>query len=392
MSSTRQHVEFSPSSSERAIACPGSLRLIKMAPPERPSRYAEEGTAAHALLHRCYTECKDAVVFVGQEVEGFIVDQVMAEAVQVCLDAYRSDIVPGDITFVETRIDLAAFGAPLPATGTADFIRFRPATGHLKVIDFKYGQGIAVEVDDNAQLRYYAAGACARLECEEHIVHDIEISIVQPRAFHPDGPIRSELISVFGLSDWLDKLFSAMRSSQETDAPLQPGRHCKFCRAASICPGIQSKALAVAGADFAGTSITVPPDPASFSPERLSWVLSSADVLRNWLAAVETRAFAEISQGRDIPGWKLVPRRPTRKWGDDDVAGDALLAAGLSSDEIYIKKIITPPAAEKLLGKEKKAAVSHLIMAESSGLALVPTSDKRQAVLGNAAADFDIIN
>ena len=385
------HVEFSPSSSARAMACPGSIRLIRQAPPERPSRYALEGTAAHALLQKCFVEGKKAMSFNGQVVEGHLVDVAMADAVQVGLDVYLDDVQPGDIVITEASVDLAAFGAPMDASGTADFIRYRPATRHLWVVDYKHGQGIAVEVEGNTQLRYYAAGACARLESDGHLVREIEVSVVQPRAFHLDGPIRSESISVIDLCEWIENLFAAMRRCKEPDAPLLPGRHCKFCRAASICTALEAKALAVAETDFTATTITIPPSPASLPLDRIGWVLSNADVLRNWLSAVEARAFFEISQGRDIDGWKLVARRATRKWGDDDVAGSVLLAAGLSNDEIYTKKIITPAAAERRLGKEKKGAVSHLIVAESSGSTLAPITDKRPALPGNAAADFDII-
>lgn len=160
------HVEHSPSSAYRWMACPGSIALIRQAPPELPNRYAAEGTAAHALLHECYVESKPAAAFVGRTIDGFEVTGEMAEAVQIALDFYASETQPGDIAFVEQHIDLSDFGAPVPASGTADFVRYRPATGHLLVADFKYGKGIAVEVERNSQLYFYALGACAQMEKE----------------------------------------------------------------------------------------------------------------------------------------------------------------------------------------------------------------------------------
>lgn len=44
---TAAHSNLGASSAKRWMGCPGSNALLEHAPPEQPSKYAAEGTAAH---------------------------------------------------------------------------------------------------------------------------------------------------------------------------------------------------------------------------------------------------------------------------------------------------------------------------------------------------------
>ncbi|BAE51524.1 DUF2800 domain-containing protein [Paramagnetospirillum magneticum] len=380
------HVEHGFSSYSRYAACPGSIRECRKAPPERPSPYAEEGTDAHECGEIGLRQGIDAIELIDRKVGGSIVDEDMAAAVQVYLDFCRSQIEDGDIVFVELPVDLAPLNPPVPLRSRLDFARYRPSTQSLLVTDYKHGQ-LVVEVHGNGQLRGYALGACVELDKLGHVVSEVQIAIVQPRAYHEDGPIRFEVISAFELFEWSVDLFDVINRTLEPDAPLVAGEHCRFCRAKPVCPEMERMALATAEAQFTDTTITVPPAPSSMAPARIGQVLNAAEIIEGWLKSVREHAHASLEQGVEIPGWKLVPKRAQRKWADDDLASDALLTAGLPILDIYTRKIITPAAADKLLGKNKDV-VKHLVVAESSGTTLAPAGDKRQAVAGGAAADF----
>lgn len=220
------------------------------------------------------------------------------------------------------------------------------------------------------------------------MVSEIEIAVIQPRAFHPDGPTRRETISSVHALEYLDQLFDAMRRTMEADAPLVAGSHCRFCRAASICRALEAKAGSVVGIDFTGPAITVPRNPDTLPLSAIGTILDQADVVKNWISAIESRAVAEILAGNTVPGWKLVARRAMRKWSDEDGAAQALQSAGMADNDIFNKKIITPTQAEKLLGKDKKAAMKGFIVTESSGSTLAPITDRRPALPSSAVADF----
>lgn len=388
----RTHSACSPSSAYRFAPCPGSVRLIAEAPPQKDSPYALQGTAAHELGEMCITEGRDAIEYLDRVVEGFTVDADMAEAVQVMVDFARVETLPDDIVFVEHSFDLASLGPPVEYRGTADFVRYRPSTKQLLVADYKHGAGVPVDAENNPQLRSYALGACVDLERRGHIVSEVDIVVVQPRAPHREGPVRRELVSAYDLVEWSADLFAALTRTMAPDAPLVAGAHCKFCPAAAICPALATHSMAVVEAEFSGVSITVPPDPVKMTPERISQVLTAADVVETWLESVRSHAHTQLEAGVDIPGWKLVQKRATRKWVDEDLAAAALLRLEASADDIYTRKIVSPAQAEKILGKSAKKHLEHLVVAESSGTTLAPAADKRPAVTAGAAGDFSAIS
>jgi hypothetical protein len=115
--------------------------------------------------------------------------------------------------------------------GTADAVII--GKNRLVVCDFKTGK-FPVEVKKNKQLMIYGLGALARYGNESTT---LELTIVQPRSFHPDGPIRSWDISATDLVSWgYESLQKATEACEEKKPDLNVGDHCRFCNARSICP------------------------------------------------------------------------------------------------------------------------------------------------------------
>jgi len=103
------HSRLGASSASRWFACPGSVKLSGRVTETAPvSVYAAEGTAAHALAEICLRGKHEADEMIGRTVEGFEVDEGMAEAVQVYLDTVRDLLfMAGDSDLsIETRINL----------------------------------------------------------------------------------------------------------------------------------------------------------------------------------------------------------------------------------------------------------------------------------------------
>lgn len=391
------HSKIGASSSKRWLTCPGSIPLSKDIP-NRGSTYAMEGTAAHQLAEMCLNEELDAQYFVatnsiitvrdnGAEYP-FPVTQEMADAVQVYLDFVR-DGEPFD-TLVEVKFHLADLHEGL--FGTADCVQWFADEAKLRVIDYKHGQGTPVEAVGNPQGMYYALGALTTLRFPARVV---EIVIVQPRCPHADGPIRSWTIGVDELLDWQADLLDGVKrveiasrehgnSGRWDQDFLAAGDHCKFCPAAGVpgrCSAIDGKQQQLARVEFEPM--------VQYDPVKLAQALNDMPAVEARIKAIREFAYAEAEAGRAPPGYKLVDKRATRKWRDEDVAHDVMLRVGLERGDLFApSKMLSPAQIEKLLPKDKRNILEELTVKESSGHTLAPAGDKRAAVKQSAQLDF----
>lgn len=374
------HSLLGASGMHRWAACPGSVRLIREVGPGASSAYAEEGTDAHALAATYLNNTRlDIRSWVDTEVEidgrTFTVTEEMVDAVERYAEVVGSLMVGASKLFIEQRFDLSAVHPG--CFGTADAVVWRPHTRELYVIDFKYGAGIAVDVKENPQLTYYALGAFLQLKLPaEHV----ELVVVQPRAYHPDGDVRKWGASPSELLDFRRDLIDFAKQTEAADAPLVAGDHCRFCPALTTCPKVKEMRQEVARGKFAKVN--------ALAGEDLKLALESVPLLQAWCKAVHEYAFAMASNGRAVPGYKLVDKRASRKWISELRAAEwARKIADLDDDEIFKPRaMVGVPAIEKLVGKG--AVPLDLITAESSGLTLVPADDNRPPVVKSAAAKF----
>lgn len=371
------HSKLGASSMYRWKECPGSVRLSQGIE-SVTSSYAAEGSRAHEVA---------ALAVQGLPLIDDVDDE-MWEAVCVYRDTIWKDRTilrkTGSdkhiVEWIEQKFDLSSI---FPGCfGTADFVMYSPKVKGLIVYDFKYGAGIAVEVTDNVQLKYYGLGALvqANVACDF-----VELVIVQPRCNHPDGPVRRHRLSSMEILDFAADLVDYARATQEPDAPLKPGDHCRFCPAAGQCPALESKAQLVAREEFTPTK--------TYNPERLSEVLHWLPALESWAKSVREFAYAESMHGRTPPGWKLAAKRATRKWKPDVDFEKIWQTLNVFEEDAFEEpKLKSPAQVEKLLTSEQKPLLEALVLKESSGVALVPESDRRQAIKKDPKSEFTAID
>lgn len=364
---------------ERWSNCPGSVRLSEGIE-SRTSVYAEEGTKAHELAAEILEHFKR-----GQELTLQDVDEEMLEHVSVYTDSVMNLVrqatqTKGSFFLIEHKFDLSEVHPGL--FGTADAVIYDAKAQTLYVWDLKYGQGIAVDAENNVQLKYYGLGALlsAKVPCRE-----VELVIAQPRCAHVDGPIRRHRFDSFDLLEFAASLKEFAVKTEDPNAPLNPGDHCRFCPAAGICPAVHEKALMLAREEFSQVL--------SYDPEKLSKTLNWLPVVEAWIENVRAFAYGEAEHGRCPPGWKLVQKRPTRKWKTNiDVAFEVMSKFDLDPKDIYEEPAVKSPAQmEKLLRKEERERLEVLIEKKSSGYALAHESDKRPAARLDAASEFSEI-
>jgi hypothetical protein len=169
---------------------------------------------------------------------------------------------------------------------------------------------------------------------------------------------------------------------------MRPGEWCRFCPAAGACPALRERALTTAQIEFGDTPLPSPPEPASLPAAQVGRLLAASDLVELWIRALRAHAHAELEAGRAMPGWKLVPKRATRRWRDEEQAVVDLQALGVPEDELIARKLKSPAQVEKLLGSGRKHEIADLVVAESGGTTLAPQTDPRPSLLSGAAAEF----
>ncbi|UXS23121.1 DUF2800 domain-containing protein [Agrobacterium tumefaciens] len=427
--SAREHAVWSASSTDRNWNCAGALAITKDLP-ETTNEAADWGTCCHQISEKCLRRGVQASEFIGTTEKGkkysFEVDEEMAETAQTYVDYVRKRTVeaappnanPASFLQIEQRFSLAALQPPFEAGGTGDAIVYFPAEKMIEVIDLKGGRGVVVEVKGNPQLRTYGLGAM--LANPKLDVEKVMVTIVQPRAGHKDGRLRSEEFHVADLVEWTTDLIAAMRRSaqaladlEKVDCNLVPqalwntthlsaGDHCKFCKAAGFCPALEQRALDAAGVwfdDLDQPRISNAPD--TLSPERAAQLLDAADMLGEWINAVRAYWHQQAEAGVEIPNYILVPKEGREKWNDAQAEAEATAVAkkaGLADDKIWnAPKAKTPKQIREALKKAKRSDIAiqieDLSGSEVKGTNLVrATKTTRAAVPPAVDRHFDVLD
>ena len=147
-----QHAKYSPSSAHRWLICPESANYKS-----ESTNAAREGQLAHAQAEQLLN---------GEKVEDVL------PFVQDYVDYVKA--IPLDSVFIEQRLNIDEDNEIF---GTSDVVGFKDTTCH--VIDLKYGF-MSVDVEDNPQLKLYAAGVLNDFEFMD--VEKFVLHIYQPRA------------------------------------------------------------------------------------------------------------------------------------------------------------------------------------------------------------------
>ena len=371
------HAKLSASGAERWLTCPGSIKAEESIP-DKSSKFAMEGTAAHELAELCLTKNRTAISYLNQLLpeSQWKVDEDMAEHVQTYVDYV--DQFKGH-RMIEQRVDFSKYVPD--GFGTSDGIIINNDTMHI--IDLKFGKGIRVDADNNSQGKLYAIGAL----CDYGFVYDIEhivIHIVQPRIDH----ISVWEISAVELLAWAEWVKGRAQLCSEPDAPrVASEKACLWCKAKPTCPELMALTESATLADFTDISVS-PKSPDKLSVRDLRFALDNKKLIISWLDAVENLAFERLSAGEDFAGYKLVHGRSSRSWADPQEA-EQVLFEELGEALFAPKKIITAPQAEKLLGKKKIGLLDGLVSKHEGKPTMVPESDNRPEISSGDISDFD---
>lgn len=348
------------STAKRVINCPGSVALVQKMPPQASSEHADRGTLLHNVISEVLDKGLPPEHFLGTKYNNQVLTQeLIDEKINVALDALDAIDPHKKLEYeVETRV---GFGDFLPGVfGSTDLV------GRIGrraiVLDWKFGDGVAVDAIENSQLMFYAA-ASMRTEAAKWAfenVDEVECIIVQP-------PVTKRWVTTKErIQQFEQELLMAVKEAAKPNAKLAAGSHCRFCTAKPVCPqmtGAVDRAMAVQVKNIDTQSLGV--------------YLEKADLLEDWIKDLRALAFDLLEKNVPVPGYKLVAKRGTRQWVDEEQA-----AKVLGADFIETKTALMSPAqAEKVLKKRKLTLPDELVVSVSSGTTLASVDDPRPAVL-----------
>ena len=382
----KAHAVFGASKAERWLNCPGSIALSEKAPEPVESKYALEGTTAHKCLEdllKAYLGHGDLMDAVCTVAATFPMEMVRhaSDAADWIIERQGSASVLAEL-FSETKVDASSFTCE-GQFGTVD-AAIVDLYGRLVVVDFKYGAGIAVDPagEDgrgNAQMAYYALGISEKFG---HDFTGVDLVIIQPRAYHEQGPVRIHSLTMSELEAWGERFQAGVIAAKQPDAPLCPGSWCKFCPAGVICPEIKTKAMTEARIVFTDDAgLMSVPEPKLINGLDLGQALDACDRLEEWIKHVRNHAMHVLERGGSIPGYKLIAKRAHRTWGDE--AHTAIEARLRFGDEAFApRKLLTPAQlkASRPYDLSIDDWIEDRVVRESSGSRLVPDRDPRAAV------------
>jgi hypothetical protein len=352
------------STAERVINCPGSVKLAATMPPKPSSSYADEGT----LLHDCMADLlelkfKSARDMIGRKYnDQTLTEELVEEKLLPALRLLNTIDPDNQMDYeVEQRV---GFGDFLPGVfGSSDLLGRLGDTA--VVLDWKFGSGVMVEAEENAQAMFYACAA-RRTDLTRWIFKGatkVLIAIVQPPG------IKLWETTPERLDRFEEQLSVAVRQARQDGAALAAGKWCKWCPAKPICPVMTGEVERVKAAQIA-----------ALPTDQIGAYLKTADQLEGWIADLRALAFSMLESGAAVPGYKLVAKRATRSWVSEEAA-KALLLEHLPESELMETKMCSPAVVEKKLKKLKLALPEGSTVAISSGNTLADVDDPRPPVM-----------
>lgn len=381
---SRAHATLSPSSAARWLTCTAAPGLEAQMPDNNSSVYAEEGTLAHEIAEvqlRSYFDGGFSAKKKAAELKKFKADKLYQDEMMTHTETYLDIVKQLYMQFkedpfiqIEQKFPLDSITGEIGSVGTTDCILI--GNSCLTVIDFKYGKGCPVTAEKNPQMMIYALAA---LDFYSMIyqIETVKTVIVQPRLSADPSvyTLTAEELRAFGREVW-----AKSRLILDGKGEFKPSAAaCRFCRAGAVC-----KARAKYNTEMA---FKVSTSPDTIGLDEIGMYLKKGEDIQAWLGTVSNYAMAQIIQGNEVKGYKVVEGRGSRDWADVEKAFEHLKELGTDEALLYERTALSVAKAEKLLGKKNfETAAGEYVINRQGRPTLVPDTDKRPAITTKVSA------
>lgn len=380
------------SNAARLLACPASYLETQRAPlRDTSSEYADEGTFLHTVI--THFVLKKITPQAAREwdwarLAKFELSDEQREALATALEQLEmlkekyAGAKPWKIVALEKLLPLPGV---LGAFGSVDLVLANDVC--VLVLDWKFGQGVPVfavydlpngEQTINPQVVFYACAARGHGKFKRYFKgRRIVLAIVQPRLVPPSSHVETDDEELDG---FLKAFENAVIEALDRNAYRERGEHCRFASCKATCPYwtgplIDMMAINPSAAALEASVIDEPTEYGAF----LSKAMDLAETAEVWATEVRRQAHVFLEDGGLIRDWKLVPKRGTRQWVDDEgntVA--ALRGIGALDTDIYTQPELRSVAGvEKALKPKKITMPTTLYQTVSSGTTIARSDDQR---------------
>lgn len=348
------HSVLRPSAAGEWVNCNGSVLMQLMHPGPDDTPDTLEGDCAHDLASRMVTSAARANS--GFPSRDFVIGSLDANSIEVTPEMYdacllyaedvRREMLDRSVftPHVEEKVSIWDIHSLL--WGTPDCWLYDRKAGVLIVWDFKYGHDL-VEPFENWQLLCYLAGILRALGIDGYQDQHLRVSlrVVQPRAYHRDGPIREWVRMACDFRPYFNILYHEAAKAMGPDPVTVSGPWCKNCSALAHCETARRSTMAAV--DYIGnvTSTDLDNDALAMELRTLRRAVKAAE---NLLVAREEQASAKITAGEYVPGYAIEAGKGRRRW---TIPADEVIALGKQkgvSLEKVEKSVVTPTQARNL--------------------------------------------
>lgn len=294
------HHFLAPSAAGRWVRCAYAPALEAAYPQTEDGPESLEGTAAHWVNEMTMMGTPPAVD--AQAPNGTATTLQMLEGAEMVLEDIERTLGPAwrSVLRVEQRVQISR----TQNAGTPDYVAWtRTSDGRPLMIlwDYKFGYGV-VEVFENWQLLNYVMGLLEAAGFVDQTVV-VDMRIVQPRAPHRAGPVRSWRVLASDLRGYFNRLEHAARVANAPNPVANPTPEgCHYCAGRHACEALQRAAFGASAYAQQGAAFDLTPHAMGLELRELT---RARDLLDARVTGLKAQAESCLKRGQSLPFWSL---------------------------------------------------------------------------------------
>ncbi len=363
--SDNDHAVLAPSSASRIVKCTGSRKLASLYPQDATID-TQEGEASHWAAAMMLQGATIAANMPAPN--GVKLNDEMIECAQMYVDHIRSRQLGDNPSYVEQLVKNDALH-PSDNYGTPDHNVRAPM--HLYVDDYKYGHKY-IDVFENWQLMNYVALILHDMGVDGQADQSMRVTmtIVQPRCYHRDGPIRTWSVMASELRPYFNIMRNKFDEAMRDDAPCTVNDECEFCPGKYGCEALIASSSNARAHAYSSSPIAMTPAATGLE---LKLLRRAREHIEARISGLEEQAESMLRRGINVPWFQMGHGEGAVIWTVPDAT--IIDLAKMSLVDISKTKALTPIQSKKLLPAEFVAAFSRSI----PGKAKLVEDDGRKA-------------